>query len=404
MDTYSILIILGALVVFSYLFDIFSRKTRIPSVLLLLVLGILLRYVSELAGWRIYNFSLLLPLLGTLGLILIVFEGALDLQYDADKAKLIKNAFLSALIILLATSLAIAGIFYSFTAQPFYICLLNAIPFSVISSSIAIPSVASLHVTKKEFIIYESSFSDILGIMIFNFILVNDSVSTMGVAHFGMDLLMVLVLSIVSCFVFLIIMGRVTHHVKFFLIISSLILVYAIGKQFHLSTLITVLAFGLFLRNSELIANYLARFPILAKLKALMIYPAINNDLRNLHQLSAESAFILRTFFFLAFGYSLELYDLFRPEVFLYGTVIIVAVYLIRWVYLHFIARAHLWPELLITPRGLISVLLFLSIPEYKMIAPFSNGILLFTIILSGLLMTIGLIAIGKAPTTSGDE
>ena len=404
MDTYSILIILGALVVFSYLFDIFSRKTRIPSVLLLLVLGILLRYVSELAGWRIYNFSLLLPLLGTLGLILIVFEGALDLQYDADKAKLIKNAFLSALIILLATSLAIAGIFYSFTAQPFYICLLNAIPFSVISSSIAIPSVASLHVTKKEFIIYESSFSDILGIMIFNFILVNDSVSTMGVAHFGMDLLMVLVLSIVSCFVFLIIMGRVTHHVKFFLIISSLILVYAIGKQFHLSTLITVLAFGLFLRNSELIANYLARFPILAKLKALMIYPAINNDLRNLHQLSAESAFILRTFFFLAFGYSLELYYLFRPEVFLYGTVIIVAVYLIRWVYLHFIARAHLWPELLITPRGLISVLLFLSIPEYKMIAPFSNGILLFTIILSGLLMTIGLIAIGKAPTTSGDE
>ena len=135
-----------------------------------------------------------------------------------------------------------------------------------------------------------------------------------------------------------------------------------------------------------------------------MIYPALRNDLKNLHQLSAESAFVLRTFFFLVFGYTLALNDLFRAEVFLYGTTIIVAVYLLRWTYLHFIARAHLWPELLITPRGLISVLLFLSIPAEKHIASFGNGILLYTIILTGLLMTVGLIAIGKKPTQSGDE
>ena len=135
-----------------------------------------------------------------------------------------------------------------------------------------------------------------------------------------------------------------------------------------------------------------------------MIYPALHNDLKNLHQLSAESAFILRTFFFLVFGYTLQLGQLLRPGVFLYGTIIIIAVYLLRWTYLQFIARAHLWPELLITPRGLISVLLFLSIPADKQLVTFGNGILLFTIILSGLLMTIGLVAIGKAPTHTGDE
>ena len=404
MDTYSILILLSSLVIFSYLFDSFSRRTRIPSVLLLLILGILIRYASESFGIALYDFSMLLPLLGTVGLILIVFEGALELKYDAGKLKLIRNAFGAAVFLLILTSITITFIFYYFTGQSFYLCLLNAIPFSVISSSIAIPSVASLQNEKKEFIIYESSFSDILGIMLFNFLMVNEKFSASGLGHFSIDILLVLGLSLVSCFVFLFIMGRVTHHVKFFLIISALILVYAIGKRFHLSTLVTVLAFGLFLRNSELIASQLSRFPFIARIKNFMIYPSLPSDLKNLHQLSAESAFILRTFFFLVFGYTLSLNDLFRPEVFLYGTVIIIAVYLLRWAYLRFIARAHLWPELLITPRGLISVLLFLSIPLEKNITSFGNGILLYTIILSGLLMTVGLMATGKKPTLSGDE
>src|SRR5687768_1575328 len=404
MDTYSILILLSSLVIFSYLFDSFSRRTRIPSVLMLLILGILIRYASESLGIGLYDFSLLLPLLGTVGLILIVFEGALELKYDAGKLKLIRNAFGAAVFLLILTSITIAFIFYYFTGQSFYLCLLNAIPFSVISSSIAIPSVASLQNEKKEFIIYESSFSDILGIMLFNFLMANEKFSASGLGHFSIDILLVLGLSLVSCFAFLFIMGRVTHHVKFFLIISALILVYAIGKRFHLSTLVTVLAFGLFLRNSELIAKQLSRFPFISRIKDFMIYPSLRSDLKNLHQLSAESAFILRTFFFLVFGYTLALNDLFRSEVFLYGTVIIIAVYLLRWAYLRFIARAHLWPELLITPRGLISVLLFLSIPLEKNITSFGNGILLYTIILSGLLMTVGLMATGKKRTLSGDE
>ena len=404
MDTYSTLILLSGLVIFSYLFDIFSRKTGVPSVLLLLMLGVLLRYISVSLELPLYNFDRILPLLGTVGLILIVFEGALELRYDAGKARLIRNAFGAAIFIFLLTSLAIAGIFYMFTEATFYLCLLNAIPFSVISSSIAIPSVASLFGTKKEFIIYESSFSDIIGIMVFNFIIGDDQISMGSIGKFGTDFLLVILLSLACCFIFLFIMGRVTHHVKFFLIISALVLVYAIGKQLHLSTLITVLAFGLFLRNSELISEMFSKSKLFHKVSGFMTYPGLAGDLTGLHQLSAESAFILRTFFFLVFGYTLDFGDLFRSDVVMYGSLIIVAVYLIRWAYLHFIARAHLWPELLITPRGLISVLLFISIPAESLIVPFGNGLLVFLIILSGLLMTVGLIATGKKPTPSGDE
>ncbi|MBK9764266.1 MAG: hypothetical protein IPO87_13165 [Flavobacteriales bacterium] len=47
MDAYQILILLCVLVIFSYLFDLFAKRTRIPSVLLLLVLGIAIRAAAD---------------------------------------------------------------------------------------------------------------------------------------------------------------------------------------------------------------------------------------------------------------------------------------------------------------------------------------------------------------------
>ena len=169
MTTYTVLIILSALVIFSYLFDLVASKTKLPSVLLLLVLGIGLRLLVDELQIHTFNFLQILPTLGTVGLILIVFEGSLELKYAKDKNKIIKGAFLSALIILILTVGVITFIIHQITHQELYICFVNAIPFSVISSAIAIPSVASINKHSKEFIIYESSFSDILGIIAFNF-------------------------------------------------------------------------------------------------------------------------------------------------------------------------------------------------------------------------------------------
>ena len=74
----------------------------------------------------------------------------------------------------------------------------------------------------------QASVPDILGIMMFNLILVNESLGMHTVGQFGTDLFLVTLLSLISCFLFLFIMGRMTHHVKFFLIISVLMLVYGI--------------------------------------------------------------------------------------------------------------------------------------------------------------------------------
>lgn len=173
MSTYVLLIGISAIIILSYVFDLFSSKTKLPAVVLLLLLGIGIKQGAIFFGLDVSNYerqmNLVLPFLGTLGLIFIVLEGALELEINGSKKNILLKSFLAALIVLFLTVGAIwAILFYGFQ-QDSNLALLNAIPLSVISSAIAIPSVATLNGYEKEFIIYESSFSDILGVMLFNF-------------------------------------------------------------------------------------------------------------------------------------------------------------------------------------------------------------------------------------------
>jgi len=385
MTTYTVLIILSALVIFSYLFDLVASKTKLPSVLLLLMLGIGLRILVDKLEIHTYNFLQILPTLGTVGLILIVFEGSLELKYARDKNKVIKGAFLSALIILVATVAIITFIIYQITGKELYLCFVNAIPFSVISSAIAIPSVAGINKRSREFIIYESSFSDILGIILFNFAVSNQHITLGSFGQLAISTLLILLLSVLACITLLYLMGRLRHHIKFFLIISILILVYAIGQSFHLSALVLILSFGLFLNNAEAIKH--------AWFRSVFIYKNLSNDLTQLHQLSAETAFILRTFFFVIFGFTMNIYQLNNFNIIANGLIILGSIYAIRFGYLYFFKKDHILPEGFVIPRGLISILLYYNLPEHLKLTEIGTPFLFMIVLGSSLVMSIGLMS-----------
>ena len=50
MSTYTTLVILCGLVIFSYLFDLFAKRTRFPSVVLLMLLGIGISLLTKYLG------------------------------------------------------------------------------------------------------------------------------------------------------------------------------------------------------------------------------------------------------------------------------------------------------------------------------------------------------------------
>ena len=384
MTSYTTLIILSGLVIFSYLFDLLSGKTKIPSVILLMCLGIGIKQLLDYFNFTAFNFTNILPTLGTLGLVLIVFEGALELRYSRDKNSVIKKSFFSALVILLATSVLITGIIYYISGQSFYLCFVNAIPFCVISSAVAIPAASNMSKEKKEFIVYESSFSDILTVVLFNFMINNQQISISSFTKLGAEMGVITLVVICSCLLLLYLIGRLTHHVKSFLVISILILVYSIGQLFHLSSLIIVLALGLFLNNASQI-----RFPPFRK---YFIYPKLRYDIKQLFQLSAESAFLMRTFFFIMFGYTMDIYQLQNWSVLLSGGAMLVAIYLVRFIYIKLVSKTDMMPELVLIPRGLISVLLYYSLPPAMKIKGVETGLLFVVILGTSVILSLGLL------------
>ncbi len=378
------LIIICSLIVVSYIFSIISRYIRIPSVLLLLFAGIGLRYVADRSGLSIEFPPRMIEILGTVGLIMIVFEAGLDLKLGRNKLKLIRNSFFSSLVILIISCVLITTILYCWLNQPIINCIVYAIPLSIMSSSIVIPSLHPLTSAKKEFLIYEASFSDIIGIMIFNYFIADELMTWRSVGIFGANIVISILLSLLLSFMLFLVLAKTKLNIKFFLIFSLLILLYAGGKMLHLPSLIIILVFGLMINNWE-------KIPI-KKLSHYFPQTQVESLRHLLHSITAESSFLVRTFFFLLFGFSIQLDFVGEKEVLIVGSLIVLALLLVRYLYLRFFLRTSIFPEVVFIPRGLITIVLFYKIPSGLMLSTFNQGILFFIILCSSIIMTIGMI------------
>jgi len=393
MNTLSILIVLPLLVVFSYLFDAIARKTKFPSVILLMFTGIIIRTATNLYGFTDFGFlDKLIPVLGTVGLILIVLEGALELDIKKEKLPVILKGFFAAALILILNIIAVSWAFENLLNIEHKTAVIFAIPLAIISSAVAIPSAAGLLNREKEFVVYESTFSDILGIMIFNYAIrqfeSNQTlISAESIIALGLQIIGVIVVSLIITYLLFQLLQKIEHHVKFFLILALLVLVYAFGKFFHLPALVTIFIFGLFLSNVKaLLPGFMQRYLDLNQTE---------KGLHEFHILTAESTFLVKTFFFLFFGFSISLVEFSSIAPFIYGVLIFGIMLLIR--YLYFIVttfKIKPSPLVYMSPRGLISILLFLQIKEVTFVntsrSIIDEQVLLVVILASMLMMTLG--------------
>lgn len=393
MNTLSILIVLPLLVVFSYIFDAIARKTKFPSVILLMFTGIIVRVGTNLYGFTEFEFlDQLIPVLGTVGLILIVLEGALELDIKKEKLPVILKGFFAAALILILNIIAVAWVLENLLNMEHKTAVIFAIPLAIISSAVAIPSAAGLLEQEKEFVVYESTFSDILGIMIFNYAIRQfesnlNLISPESMISLGLQIIGVIVVSLFITYLLFQLLQKIEHHVKFFLILALLVLVYAFGKLFHLPALVTIFIFGLFLSNVQvLLPGFMKKYLDLNQTE---------KGLHEFHILTAESTFLVKTFFFLFFGFSISLTQFNSLDPFLIGLMIFIIMLIIRYIYFT-VSTFKIIPSALvyISPRGLISILLFLQIKEVKFIdlskTIIDERVLLVVILLSMMIMTLG--------------
>jgi len=388
-DFYIILIAFSLLVIISYVFSLISKILKIPSVLLLLFLGIAARFVFPSLAGSVEILQQSLQFFGTLGLILIVLEGALELDFTRERLPLIRNAFFSALVILLVTT-AIIALVISLVKPELEIrtCIINAIPFSIISSAIAIPSVANVAKERKEFVVYESIFSDILGILLFNFVVMNPVVSAISIGFVAFDIVLVTLIAVGLTLLIFEFIKRDLLNIKFILLLAVIVLLFVIGKLLHFSSLVIILIFGIILHNAHHLKWWI--------FKKYSENEKLGKSIDQFKIITVEGAFMIRTIFFFVFGYSLSLVSLVKFNVIILGSGILFIIYASRWLYLKIFHQDSLSLEFFVAPRGLITILLFYSIPESESIGLLSEGVLFYIILLSGLIMMLGVMKEGS--------
>lgn len=392
--TGAIIISICTLLLIAYIFDLTSSRTRIPSVILLVFLGWLVQQGSVLMKIILPDLTPLLPILGTLGLILIVLEGSLELEFNNSKIPLIKKSFVIALIPIMTLSFSLAWLFSWFGGSSFKDALLNAIPFSVISSSIAIPSVRDHSKGDKEFVVYESSFSDIIGILFFNFMAFNSTINLASFANFGLQLLVIIAVSFIATIGLSLLLSKIDHHIKFAPIVLLIILIYEISKTYNLPALLFILLFGLFLGNLD----ELKRLKWMHRLKP----DELDLEVYKFKELITEATFLVRSLFFLLFGYLMQSAEILNTDTFKWALIITGVIFSIRAILLK-LFRFSLIPLVYIAPRGLINILLLISILPEKMIGLVNKSLMIQVIFLTAFVMMIGSI-ITKRPLTEVTE
>ena len=383
-SSHIIIILLSCVVILSYIFNMISSVTRIPAVLLLIATGIGVKYLSKYYGYVEQDVEKLVRTLGAIGLIMIVLEAAMDLTLSGKKLRLIRDSSLSATIVFFVSAVSIAYLLHYWLGEPLHFALLYAVPMSVISSAIVIPSTAHLPELKKEFIIYESSISDIIGILVFNYVLMDNMLSIKSIGIFSGNILMAVVISALASLLLIYMLTRIKANLKFFLIFAILALVYTSGELIKIPSLLIILVFGLLMNNSRLLFR--------GKFSGLATQAYMDDILNLMRSITAETSFLIRTFFFILFGYTINASLLINPEVILLGSLIVGILFAVRFLYLRFVLRANLLPELFLMPRGLVTILLFYNIPAEKTMSSFNVGILFFVVVTTSLIMMLGLI------------
>ncbi len=387
LSSYHYIIIFSATIIISYFFTLYAKKTGVPSVLMLIGLGFLINYLLLFLGVEKPDLLPILEVLGAVGLVLILLEAALDLKILKKKLFLIFKSLLVSFLGLAGTAYMGAYVLSFLLESSLLNNLLYTIPMSILSSAIILPSIGDLEEEKKEFMVYESTFSDIWGIVGFYSVL-NLLGSTENIHAVQNDifnnLLVSFFFSVIISYLLIFIFQKITSSVKLFLLISVLLLLYSLGNIFNLSSLLIILIFGLVLNNYRLF--------FVGGLKNLINTEQVEKVLSDVRLVSAESAFVMRTFFFIIFGWSVSLASLFNLKVIFLGSCLLAVIYLVRLIVLFVFNGKNIFPQVFLAPRGLITILLFFAIPEEFSVGSEFKGVLLFVILSSCLIMSWSLV------------
>jgi cell volume regulation protein A len=154
--------------------------------------------------------------------------------------------------------------------------------------------------------------------------------------------------------------------------------------------LLFILIFGLFLGNLDGMKS----FSLIERLRP----EKLHKEVLKFRDITSEATFMIRGLFFMLFGFLMQLEEILNVESLPWAAAIVFGIIFIRWIVLK-IAGLPVSPILFVAPRGLITILLFISILPEHSIPIVNKSLIIQTIIISVLAMMYGIMTTGNKKT-----
>ncbi len=292
----------GLLVFLAHVFaEVFSRK-RVPDVLLLIIIGLLIGPLLGIVSPD--HLGLVGPVFTTITLVTILFEGGTELKIDTLRNSLRGTSLLTFLNFF--ATLIVVGLlgWLILELEPLVAFMLGAI-IGGTSSAVVIPLVRQLKISNnsRTILILESAFSDVLCIV---FALAFIEASKLGQIQVGTTIGQILasfilasIMGLIGAFFWSVVLHKV-RNIKnsIFTTPAFVFIIYGLSEILGYSGAISALAFGIGLANTDLIkgttlSKYFTKEP-----------DSLNETERILF---GEAVFLLKTFFFVYIGVSMQL-------------------------------------------------------------------------------------------------
>jgi cell volume regulation protein A len=293
-NTTSVLVAVGLIIILGYVAEALFRRTKIPDVLLLMLIGLIIVPVAHLLPDQ-YLLTLrgLLPIFGTIALIVIMYQGAKQISIASGKLKSRKGLLLAILDGVLAIAIVTPLMYYLFGWPPIYGALLG----SVVASTgavvvLSIINKLSLPHDIYETLLVEATFNSVVSILFFTIILnfaTGTAFTLPGFVTYAIDYLSVAVfIGVAAGIAWLFVMSALRIASDYLITIAVAILLYGVVDFFNGAGIVSILVFSIIIANYKLIGKYLR----------------INISVNEKETIFVERnfAFLIKTFFFVFLG------------------------------------------------------------------------------------------------------
>lgn len=378
-----VLIAVALIIILGYIGLALFRRTRVPEVLILMLIGILIANTGFLASGTIDTLRSFAPLFGSLALVVIMFNGSRNLKFDRSLLTNWKGTAIGLLDPALSVIFVSVFMHYIFQWPLIYGAILGAI-IGETSSIIVIPFIRRVKIDPAMFnaLFIETTINSVTAIVVFSILLafVNaQSITAFSSTSYILDYIGVSVLiGTIAGFVWIFILGSVRSAREYLATLAIALLVYGIVDVFNGAAVISVMIFGLIIGNQKLIAGPLK----------------LNVKIRKKGERSVERAleFLITTFFFVFMG----LIAVLSTQYLAYGLLIVGILIMARYIegklvlYKNSPEDRNLFFALM--PRGvtaatLASILYGLGSTYYSQIFYISFMVIVITSIISSLLL-----------------